>query len=183
MPGAVLETPRLRLEAIEPRHADALWVATESSLPELRPWMPWTVGATLSETRSFAAGAAAEWRENRGWTFAILFDDDPVGTVGLNRYLPLLQSANLGYWLRTDLAGRGLMTEAASAVVEFAFGQIELHRLEVQASPDNLPSRRVAQKLGFRREGLVRDGGRGADGFYDVEVYGLLDDDERKRFH
>lgn len=92
---------------------------------------------------------------------------------------PLHSNYEMGYWLRSDLCGRGLMTEAAKAIVEFAFVDLKIHRVELHAGTENHASIRVAQKLGFKREGVLREAGRGAGGFYDSYVFGLLSSDER----
>ena len=150
----------------------------EASLPELRPWMAWAPTADLKSTRSFARAEARAWGSS-SWTFTILVDDAVAGGVGLNRHDPLLSSAQLGYWVRSDLAGRGLTTEAAGLAVDFAFRELNLHRLELHAAPGNLGSVRVAEKLGFSRGGLLRDGSRGEDGYHDVLVFDLLESDDR----
>ena len=178
-----LRTPRLRLEPTIPAHADGVWAATEVSVDELAPWLAWAVQPTIESTRAFTAGAADEWDRGAGWCFTMTHDGTVAGTISLHRHMPLIRAAELGYWLRSDLAGRGLMTEAASAVVEYGFAERGLHRIELHVAPDNVASVRVAEKLGFRREGLLRDGSRGSGGFHDVYVYGLLEDDPRPRFH
>jgi RimJ/RimL family protein N-acetyltransferase len=67
--------------------------------------------------------------------------------------------------------------------VEYGFSVLGLHRIELRAAPSNIGSVRVAEKVGFTREGMLRHGARGADGWHDVEVFGLLASDERPSFH
>jgi RimJ/RimL family protein N-acetyltransferase len=85
----------------------------------------------------------------------------------------------LGYWLATTFTGRGLTTEAASAVVALGFEELSLHRIQLHAGTKNGASQRVAEKLGFKKMGMVREACRGADGFYDCYVYDLLSTDPR----
>ena len=75
------------------------------------------------------------------------------------------------------------MTEAVSAVVEWGFDKLGLHRIELHAGLRNVASVRVAEKVGFHREGLLRDGSKGSQGYYDVYVFGLLESDQRRRLH
>lgn len=178
-PRARLTTRRLSLVATDRSLAPGLNRAIRASLDELRPWMAWANDPTPEETRSFTLGAEENWERLSGWNFTILHDGDPAGTVGVDQYQPMLEQAQLGYWLRSDLAGRGYMKEAAKAVVDFAFEDIGLHRLELHASPDNHASVRVAEALGFQREGLARGIAKNADGFYDCLVFGLLATDPR----
>jgi ribosomal-protein-serine acetyltransferase len=174
----MLTGPRVRLEPTTPRIALELWEAIEVSLPELRPWLAWAVDGDLASTRSFTEAAERAWGSTE-WTFTIFVDGGVAGGIGLNRYEPLLNSAQIGYWMRSDLAGRGLITEAARLLVEFAFGDLKLHRLELHAAPGNRGSVRVAEKLGFTKVGILRHGSRGEGGYHDVFVFDLLEADVR----
>jgi ribosomal-protein-serine acetyltransferase len=160
-------------------HAGTLWEAVEASLAELTPWMPWASDDSYEHNRAFLKMSEDAWQRDEAWTFTIFFEGRAAGTVGLNGFEPLLASAELGYWLRTDLVGRGLMTEAAGAVVSFGFNELHLHRIELHAGLANINSIRVAEKLGFRRVGTLRDGSRGQYGWYDCYVFDLLETDDR----
>jgi ribosomal-protein-serine acetyltransferase len=111
--------------------------------------------------------------------YVIILNGEPAGTVGLDHLQPLISSVDIGYWLRTDLNGRGLMTEAAAAVVEYAFEELAIHRIELRAGVENYGSLRVAEKLGFRRGGELRHGAKNVRDYYDVYVFDLLATDER----
>ncbi len=170
----ILETERLRLEPVGPEHAEGLWRATEASVRELRPWLVWADGATMEATRIFAERSPAMWREGREHAFAVVEEGEVVGAVAVHVPYPQRGMGELGYWVRTDRAGRGVCTEAAQAALEFGFVAIGLYRIELRAGVENRPSQRVAEKLGFQREGLARRGcARGDDG-YDCYLYGLL---------
>jgi len=64
---------------------------------------------------------------------------------------------NLGYWVRTTAAGRGIATQAARLMARFAFEQVGLHRVEIVAAIPNIASQRVAEKTGAVREGVLRN--------------------------
>jgi ribosomal-protein-serine acetyltransferase len=170
---AVIETARLRLEPTGPEHAEAICEAVESSLPELRPWLYWAKDNDLGQRREFTERCLEGWDQTE-WTFSIHERNELIGGIGLDRFESLLSSVELGYWLRSDRAGRGLMTEAGVAVVNFAFEQLNLHRIELHADTRNVASIRVAEKLRFRRVGTLRDGERSVDGWHDCYVYDLL---------
>lgn len=176
-----LVTPRLSLEPSGYQHLEGLWRSIEASLPELRPWMAWAWDPRVEQTRAYIARAEKLWaaQVSDEWLFSIVLGGEPVGAVGLASGMQDLRRAELGYWLRSDLAGRGLMTEAASAIVTFAFNDLGLHRLELHAAPRNVASIRVAEKLGFRFEGVARDAGFAATEWQDMNVYGLLETDPR----
>jgi ribosomal-protein-serine acetyltransferase len=92
-------------------------------------------------------------------------------------FVPLL--GEIGYWLRTDATGQGYVTEAGRAMVDFSFDTLSLERLELVAGVENHASNRVAEKLGFRREGLMRSAGFTLERRYDCYIYGLLPSDPR----
>jgi ribosomal-protein-serine acetyltransferase len=179
MHARILRTPRLELRPTGPHVFDELWTASEASLPELRPWMAWAVDHNPEDARKFVVASEEGWRSGSAYNFTIFENGVAAGNCGLNRVDSLALSSEIGYWLRSDLCGRGLMTEAASAVIDFGFEEVHLHRIELHAGVDNVASIRVAEKLGFQREGLLRGRGLGAAGHYDMYAYGLLEDDDR----
>jgi ribosomal-protein-alanine N-acetyltransferase len=111
----------------------------------------------VRDDRFFTIDAQRERVENeRSEAFAILAGDRIAGTVTISNIVHgPFQSATLGYWVAERLGGRGLATRAVAEVVEIAFDELELHRLEAATLVDNLPSRRVLEKNGFEPIGLA----------------------------
>lgn len=175
-----LETERLVLEPVRAEMAPELHEAVLRSLPELSPWMAW-VDESLAARESWTRDVEQRMRDGGDRVFAILLAARPIGVVGVEKVDGLHRSGVLGYWLSSDHAGSGYMTEAAAAVVEHAFARMGLHRIELRAGVENFASNRVAINLGFRHEGVLRHADRGVYGFYDCNVYGLLEDDPRPR--
>jgi RimJ/RimL family protein N-acetyltransferase len=170
-----IETEHLLLTPVDPVDAEAMWAATEASLPELFPFMVWAAEAAPEHTRAFMERSAAEWRDGLShWAFTIRSEGSVVGTISLLSAKPMLKVGEVGYWLRSDLTGRGYMTEAVRAVVRWGFEEAGMERIELRASPDNAGSIRVAEKVGFTREGLLRGSGAGSHGRHDHYMYGLL---------
>jgi RimJ/RimL family protein N-acetyltransferase len=175
-----LQTERLRLDPVGPEHAEAMRDAVAASAEELKPWLIWAVDHDLEKSRTFARRCLEMWGIAE-WTFSIWYGDELIGCIGLDGYHPLLGSVQLGYWLRTDMWGQGLTTEAGTAVIDFAFRRLNLHRIELHADTRNSASIRVAEKLGFSRVGVLRDGERGIDGWHDAYVFDLLSSDDAKQ--
>ncbi len=102
---------------------------------------------------------ASEWRNDEGFSFLIFTkpDDVMVGGLGItNVRRGVAQMASIGYWTSRDFVRRGYMTEAVNATLEFSFTQLGLHRIEAACIPENLASRGLLEKLGFRKEGEAR---------------------------
>jgi len=179
MLARTLVTPRLRLEATTPAHADGLWTATQSSLPQLLVYMAWAPQASPENARSYAERVAKRFDESIDWSFTIFHDHEVAGAISLMNYEAMFKVAEIGYWIRSDLAGRGLATEAARAVCDFGFDEARLHRIELRAWVENPASIRIAEKLGFTREGLLREASWAQAGYQDMYIYGLLESDRK----
>ncbi len=123
---------------------------------------------TLIEQRDAGTGAA----------FVILDEGQIAGRISLNTIVRgALQSATLGYWVAADRAGRGLATRAVAAVVDHAFADLCLHRVEAGTLPDNLASQRVLLKNGFERYGHVPNYLNIAGRWQDHELFHRIDPD------
>ncbi len=104
-----------------------------------------------------------------------------IGTCTLHRIEPEHRRAELGYILRRDHWGRGLASEALTALCNHAFGTLRLHRLEADIDPRNAGSIRLVERLGFKWEGHLRQRYFVADDIQDSAIYGLLATDWRSR--
>jgi ribosomal-protein-serine acetyltransferase len=159
--------------------AREVWEAAQSSMVELRPWMAWAATPTLEETERFASKAEDQWASGAAFHFSILENGSVIGGTSIEVRAPVERIGELGYWIRSDRCGRGFATEAAASLVDFAFEIIGLHRLELRAGVGNRASQRVAEKVGFQREGTLREASRGAESTYHSYLYGLLASDVR----
>ena len=145
----------LRKEDVSP-----LYEAARESVAEVSPWLPWChENYSIEETREFIASRELASQNGEWYSFGIFEKDGGrfLGGVGINFINRVHQMANLGYWVRTSAAGRGIATKATRAVARFAFEQIGLNRIEIVAAVGNIPSQRVAEKAGAVREGVLRN--------------------------
>ncbi|HLV64531.1 MAG TPA: GNAT family protein [Polyangiaceae bacterium] len=159
MRRAPIETPRTILVPIDTPDGQELWEAVDGSRWHLERWLPWVpYNNTPEASIRYAEACALDWDAGRALRFAIRerASREFLGVVGLDACVHLHRSCELGYWLRREAVGRGLMTEAARGLVEFAFHRVGLHRIRCAAATDNAPSLRVIQRLGFHFEGIAR---------------------------
>jgi len=128
----------------------ALYVANREFLAPFEPVRPDTFFTAAGQRERI------ELRRDDTRLFAILADSAIAGTISLTNVVRgALQSAHTGYWIDSGRNGRGLATGAVHDIVEFAFQEIRLHRLEAGTLVDNLASQRVLEKNGFERFGLA----------------------------
>ena len=143
------------------RDSDAalLYEAVRESIPEVSKWLPWCHETySIEESREFVAARKLASQGDEWYSFAVLDTDSEkfLGGVGINFINRVHQMANLGYWVRTSAAGRGVATAATRLAARFGFEQLGLQRIEIVAAIDNVASQRVADKAGATREGILR---------------------------
>jgi ribosomal-protein-serine acetyltransferase len=169
-------SPQLEALGIRPLAADdaAELQALIEANSDLKEWMPWAEEQDLSATERFLADAEKQLRRDDGFQAAIAPEGRIVGVVGFHAIDRLNRNTSIGYWLAESARGQGVMTAAVRALVDHAFGEWNLHRIEIHCAPDNHRSRAIPERLGFREEARLREtelvGGR----YLDSIVYGLL---------
>lgn len=157
----LIRTPNLYLRA--PQASDhAAWAVLRIESREfLTPWEPTWNEDDLTRTsfRLRAKRAAREISTDEAYSLFIFETgtETLIGglTLGLIRR-GVAQACTLGYWMGRRHAGRGHMTEAVRGAVRFAFSDLALHRVEAACLPNNEPSRRLLERVGFQHEGLAR---------------------------
>jgi [ribosomal protein S5]-alanine N-acetyltransferase len=131
-------------------------------------------------------GAAAEWIATHAsnaeagiaytWAVTTRHDGTLIGAIEI-RPESMHQRGEFGYWTGMPFWNQGFTTEAAGRVVEHGFRALDLHRIQALVLPSNTGSVRVLEKLGFRREGVLRDYVLRWGEFQDRTIYGLLRDE------
>ena len=140
--------------------ASALYEAVRESISEVSPWLPWChENYSIQESREFIGSRELASQGGEWYSFGIFETHGGKfqGGVGINFINRVHQMANLGYWVRTGAAGRGIATRATRLAARFGFEQLGLRRIEIVAAVGNVPSQRVAEKVGARREGVLRN--------------------------
>lgn len=132
---------------------------------------------TREDAVTFVDLVSQWWDDGSELVWAIRDGAGLAGMIGLHRIKD--GAAELGYWLAPDARGRGYILEAATTVVDFAFGPLRLERLEWHAVVGNAASARVAQTLGFQLEGIRRQGLPDRGSRVDGWIAGLLATDPR----
>jgi len=173
--GVEVRDRELTLRPLDSADAAALFRLIDTDRQRLGRWLPWVEETrTEIDTVRFIADAADERRRRRSLVLGIEVEGTLCGTLGLHYVDWFDRSAEVGYWIASDLEGRGYVTRAVRCMLDVAFGAAGLHRVVIRCAVENVRSRRVAERLGFRVEGLLREaqwvGGR----FLDQHLYALL---------
>ncbi len=180
IPKVTLKADKVTLRPLERGDTEALHQAILESFEDLHPWMSWChEGYTLQETQSWVNSQPGLWRNGIEYNLAILdpADGSLLGGAGLNHLIPTYRMANLGYWVRSSRAGEGIAGSAALLVAQFGFEHLGLTRAEIVVSAGNVRSQRVAQKIGARREGMLRNRILVRGELHDAVMYSLIPGD------
>ncbi|MBT8207687.1 MAG: GNAT family N-acetyltransferase [Acidimicrobiia bacterium] len=178
LPTYERRTPRLVLRPFRRRDADPMVESIQASLPDLRKWLPWAVGGyTRIDAIRYVRESVNAWNEHRAYDFAIRQPSDPDRHLGnVSIWWTSRQGAvgEIGYWLRSDEASKGFMTEAVAGMLRVGFEELTMHRIVLRIAVGNRASERVAEKLGFVLEGTLRDEVRVGDEWLDHTIWSML---------
>jgi len=161
------ETERLLLRAPHPGDGRTVNGAVRESVNELSPWMPWVHPVqTVEQTEEFIRRAAAHWLTREDLPLLLWRKSDGVfvGASGLHRIDWSVPCMEIGYWVRTSLAGQGYITEAVRGITEFAFKTLGAQRLEIRCDARNTRSAAVAERAGYRLEARLHHRARDVNG-------------------
>ncbi len=172
LPTPTLATTRLRLRPFADSDAEELF-ALQSDADVLRYWdsPPWT---ERSRADRFIARCHEMAEDGSGARVVIERDSVFLGWCTVNSWNPEFRSASLGYCLGKPAWGQGHATEAAGALLGWAFDTLDLNRVQAEADTRNAASGRVLEKLGFRLEGTLREDCVVNGDVSDSWVFGLL---------
>jgi ribosomal-protein-serine acetyltransferase len=166
---------KTELRLLELRHTEALFLLTDQNRFYLREWLPWVDGSlTLEDTEKFIRSSLEQFTQNYGFQAGIWFRGALAGVIGYHRINWANRNTSIGYWLGVPYQGKGLMKKACAAMIDYAFHELKLHRVEIRCATENKKSCAIPERLGFTREGVIRQAEWLYDHFVDHNVYGLL---------
>lgn len=173
-----LEGERVVVRAFADEDAPAFHAAIRESVEHVRPWLPWynwhnTAGDTLEYIRQTRARFLL--REDFSMGVFDRGEGQPLGGVGLRPHDWQVPSFEIGYWLRLTAEGKGHMQEAVRLVTGLAFETLLAQRVMIRCDTRNERSQRVAERLGFVREGCLRHESVDTDGHpADMIVFSMI---------
>lgn len=171
MPGPVfLEGERLTLRAVTPD--DCGFVASGWNEPATRRMTNQHDPQTASDI-----GEMVEESDDGFVAFLPCHEGDPVGFAWAFDVNDVTGHGEIGYWIAADERGQGYATETVGLLSEWAFHDRQLHRLQARVFEGNEASMRVLKKVGFEREGVLREAYRVEGEYVDATLFGLLADE------
>ncbi|MFJ7826511.1 GNAT family N-acetyltransferase [Psychrobacillus sp. NPDC096623] len=173
----ILETNRLILrEVIEEDAEDMFQYLSDKDVVKPMGLSPFeTVNDVLDEVGWYKS----IYIEGTGIRWGITLKDSGkvIGSCGFLNMLTKHYRAEVGYELSKDYWSRGIASEALEAVVKYGYQHFQLERIEALIEPTNLPSQKLVEKLGFKREGLLRHYEYTCGKFDDLYMYSIIKED------
>ena len=176
MPSLILKTDRLLLRPLEMSDADLLWPYVSN--PEIPKDMSWEPHKKVAETQEFINGVLQSMGQGKSITWCIFLGDQFCGIFSLIAILRKHRSliydrAELAYWIGPEFSKQGIMTEAGEKVIDFAFNELQLHKLLVGHHINNKDSENLIIRLGFTYTYTEEDSFKKNDKWVTVKNYEL----------
>ncbi|SHF97526.1 GNAT family N-acetyltransferase [Ornithinibacillus halophilus] len=168
----------LTLRTLDERDAVALFSLIENSREHLREWLPWVdETTTLFDSQQFISSSDVLFKKKIGLNTGIIYNGELVGVAGFNKFDWNNGIGYIGYWLSKDYQGKGIMTRVVQALIDYAFEQLNLNRVDIRVAYENYKSRAIPERLGCRIEGQIRQAEWLYNHYVDHVIYGMLASD------
>src|SRR4051794_25025002 len=167
--------PDLVLRQFEAYDAEPLFALVQRQRAYLRQWLPWVdFTETVDDVRRFIVRTRNQFDANQGPQCAVVLNGEIAGSLGCHPIDWSNKHCSIGYWVSADQQGRGLMTQCCVSMIDYLFEELDLHRVVIQCGTGNTKSCAIPQRLGFVREGVLREAEWVNDRWVDLVVWGML---------
>lgn len=166
---------KISLEFLEEIHAASLFNLINNNRAYLKEWLPWVDSMrTVENTRNYIVNCIKQAEERTDFAYAILFDGNMVGRIGMHHINQQNKIGEIGYWLANGMQGRGIVTSCCTALINYGFDELGLNRIVIKCAVGNERSRAIAEKLDFKKEGILRQAEWVNGKFLDLYQFSLL---------
>jgi ribosomal-protein-serine acetyltransferase len=172
----------LELLLYQPRDAEELNALIEGNFNYIKRWSAWLKDRrSIENTRAFIERNLKQFADGEGFALGIWFDGEMAGQIEFNYLDWQNRKTEIGFWLGESFQGKGLVTKSCRVLIDYAFDQLKLNRVEMLCGAENIKSRKIAEKLGFREEGIMRQAVWLHDCFVDFVIYAMLANDREDK--
>jgi ribosomal-protein-serine acetyltransferase len=170
----------IELQLFQLHHAEELFRLVDHNRQHLRKWLPWVDEVTSPLHFHYIIPIwLRQFAENNGFDLGIRYKKKLVGNIGLHNIDWFNRQTSIGYFLAKKTEGRGIMTKSTRYLVNYAFSVLKLNRVEIRCGENNRKSRAIPERLGFTKEGIIRQGENLNGYFHNLIVYSMLAQDWR----
>jgi ribosomal-protein-serine acetyltransferase len=171
------------LKILTPEDTEVLFALVDGNRLYLRQWLPWVdTNTTLEDSKLFILSAQEQHKLNLGFQCGIWFRGAFAGIIGFHRIDWMNRNVEIGYWLGEKFQGHGIMTNACRMLVDYAFYEYQLNRVQIRCATGNKKSNAIIERLGFIKEGTIRQAEFLYDHYVDLFVFGMTADVWKERY-
>jgi ribosomal-protein-serine acetyltransferase len=163
------------LRLFEERHAPEVYAVVDRERAYLRQWLPWVdVTTEVGFTENFIRISLEQFAHGEGMAAGIWVDGEFAGGIGTHKIDSANRKVEIGYWIASRLQGRGIVTAACRVLIDHAFDELKLNRVEIHCATGNEKSCAIPKRLGFQFEGVRREAQLVNGSYLDINVYAML---------
>ncbi|MCK4708643.1 MAG: GNAT family N-acetyltransferase [Gammaproteobacteria bacterium] len=164
----------LQLVFLHPALAQELYDLVDINRDYLSKWLIFPpLIKSIDDIKTFIKKSVTEFADEKAMVCGIQKDGKLVGVIGFNKILKSLLKVEIGYWLSEEHQGKGIMFRACQSMIEYAFEQLGLEKIEIRAASENKASRSVCERLGLTLEGTITNCENLHGKIVDHAVYGI----------
>lgn len=172
---SILIDDGLVLRTLQPEDAEELFKTVDASREHLRGWLPWVDSTQKPEhSLQFIQHSRASVQNQQGIALGIIYEGKIAGSMGMHSWDHHLKKAQLGYWVAKEHEGKGIVRRCMEGFISFLFDKVGLNKVEVQFMVSNKRSAAVAERVGFKVEGIIRHSYILNGKYHDLVLAGLL---------
>ena len=146
----------------------------------LQPFMHWmTADYSIESSKRFITDAITNRGLRKNLGLGIFRTGKLIGSIGFVEFDWISRKTEIGYWIDSREEGKGIVSAATRLLIDYAFNDLEMNRIEIRCSSGNARSAAVPERLGFTKEGTLRQAEIRNGKLHDFNIYGLLADDPR----
>ncbi len=165
----------IELLLFQRHHASKLFQLVEENRAHLSEWLPWVDSMNSPfQFETIIPVWLNQFAEGSSLNIGILYKGELAGSIGLHQIDWYNSTASVGYYLAKNAEGHGIMTRAVKALINYAFFELGLNRIDIRCGVNNIKSRAIPERLKFVTEGLIRDGEQLNGRFHDIIIYSML---------
>lgn len=163
------------LEPIAEHHAEPAFALIENNRAHLKTWLTWVDFIQSAEDfRNFIKGAKQRMADKQEASYMIVHEGKVAGRAGLYYLDHQHKSGAIGYWLGKEFQSKGLVSLACKEIIKYGFTILALNRIEIKCAVTNYKSQAISERLGFTKEGILREAEQVNGHFHDLYLYSLI---------
>ncbi len=169
-----LKTKRLTLRKVEPEDIDSIF--KYASDIEIDRYVGWDYHKSIDDTKEFVDSILTKYQKDEPSDWGIIDNQAKcmIGTIGLFNYNKIHGFIEIGYALSREYWNKGIMTEALNIVNRYCYDELNVNRIEANCFIENIGSKKVLEKCGFRSEGILREKFYAKGKYNDVEIFSKI---------